>query len=67
MIISTYFHACKNSALTFHIKKRHVNKQIAKAVIDDDEKIDAINQEIDATSTTIGQFQTNLPTAEEEE
>jgi hypothetical protein len=26
-----------------------------------------LHQEIDATSTTIGQFQTNLPTAEEEE
>jgi hypothetical protein len=62
-----FLQVAKASGVKSDTYTKEIDKQIAKAVIDDDEKIDAINQEIDATSTTIGQFQTNLPTAEEEE
>ena len=62
-----FLQTAKASGVKSDTYTKEIDKQIAKAVIDDDEKIDAINQEIDATSTTIGQFQTNLPTAEEEE
>ena len=61
-----FLQVAKASGVKSDTYTKEIDKQIAKAVIDDDEKIDAINQEIDATSTTIGQFQTNLPTAEEE-
>ena len=41
---------------------KEVDKQIAKAVVDDDEAINSINNEIDASSQAIGQFSTTLPT-----
>ena len=43
---------------------KEVDKQIARAVVDDDEKI-TIDGEIDAKAVTIGQFST--PTIEGEE
>ena len=44
---------------------KEVDKQIARAVVDDDEKIANIDAEIDAKPRPIGQFTTNLPTEEE--
>ena len=44
---------------------KEVDKQIARAVVDDDEKIADIDAEIDAKPRPIGQFTTNLPTEEE--
>ena len=44
---------------------KEVDKQIARAVVDDDEKINTIDNEIDAKSVNIGQFST--PTIEGEE
>jgi hypothetical protein len=41
---------------------KEIDKQIAKAVVDDDEAINSINSEIDASSSAIGQFSTTLPT-----
>jgi cell division protein YceG involved in septum cleavage len=41
---------------------KEIDKQIARAVVDDDEAINSINNEIDASSTAIGQFSTALPT-----
>jgi hypothetical protein len=41
---------------------KEIDKQIAKAVVDNDEAINSINSEIDASSTAIGQFSTTLPT-----
>ena len=43
---------------------KEVDKQIARAVVDDDEKIADIEAEIDAKPRPIGQFTTNLPTEE---
>ena len=43
---------------------KEVDKQIARAVVDDDEKIADIDAEIDAKPRPIGQFTTNLPTEE---
>jgi hypothetical protein len=43
---------------------KEVDKQIARAVVDDDEKIANIDAEIDAKPRPIGQFTTNLPTEE---
>jgi hypothetical protein len=44
---------------------KEVDKQIARAVVDDDEKINTIDNEIDAKAVNIGQFST--PTIEGEE
>ena len=44
---------------------KEVDKQIARAVVDDDEKINTIDSEIDAKAVNIGQFST--PTIEGEE
>ncbi len=44
---------------------KEVDKQIARAVVDDDEKIADIDAEIDAKPRPIGQFTTTLPTGEE--
>jgi len=41
---------------------KEIDKQIARAVVDDDEAINSINSEIDASSQAIGQFSTTLPT-----
>ena len=41
---------------------KEVDKQIARAVVDDDEKIANIDAEIDAKPRPIGQFTTTLPT-----
>ena len=56
-------------------KKRRLvpkDKQIAEAVIDDNETIKTINDEIDSTRTVRGQFQTTeiegqTPSGQEEE
>ena len=48
---------------------KEIDKQIVNAVIDDDEKINEINKEIDSSTTAIGQFSTpaieGVETAEE--
>ena len=41
---------------------KEIDKQIARAVVDDDESINSINSEIDSSSSAIGQFSTTLPT-----
>ena len=41
---------------------KEIDKQIARAVVDDDESINSINNEIDSSSSAIGQFSTTLPT-----
>ena len=41
---------------------KEIDKQIARAVVDDDEAINSINNEIDSSTTAIGQFSTTLPT-----
>ena len=43
---------------------KEVDKQIARAVVDDDEKIADIDAEIEAKPRPIGQFTTTLPTEE---
>ena len=59
----------KDKAFSVNIDNqiKEIDKQIAKAVVDDDEAINSINNEIDSSSSTIGQFNTNIPETEEEE
>ena len=46
---------------------KEVDKQIARAVVDDDEKINDIESEIDAKARPIGQFSTPAIEGEEVE
>jgi hypothetical protein len=48
----------KDSGIKSETFNKEIDKQIAEAVIDDNETIKTINDEIDSTRTTIGQFQT---------
>jgi len=48
----------KASGIKSETFNKEIDKQIAEAVIDDNETIKTINDEIDATRTTRGQFQT---------
>ena len=54
----TYLQMAKASGIKSETFNKEIDKQIAEAVIDDNETIKTINDEIDATRTTIGQFQT---------
>ena len=60
-----FLQAAKASGVPSDSFVKEVDKQIARAVVDDDEKISTIDDEIDAKSAPIGQFST--PTIEGEE
>jgi len=60
-----FLQQAKASGVTSDTFIKEVDKQIARAVVDDDEKIADIDAEIDAKPRPIGQFTTNLPTEEE--
>ena len=53
-----YLQMAKASGIKSETFNKEIDKQIAEAVIDDDKGIRTIYDEIDATRTTIGQFQT---------
>ena len=62
----------KSSNIKSETFSKELDKQIAEAVIDDNEMIKTINDEIDNARTVRGQFQTTeiegqTPDAEEEE
>jgi hypothetical protein len=59
-----FLQQAKASGVTSDTFIKEVDKQIARAVVDDDEKIANIDAEIDAKPRPIGQFTTNLPTEE---
>ena len=44
---------------------KEIDKQIAKAVVDEDDAINQINTEIDSSSSAIGQFSTSADQIEE--
>ena len=60
-----FLQAAKASGVPSDSFVKEVDKQIARAVVDDDEKINTIDNEIDAKAAPIGQFST--PTIEGEE
>jgi hypothetical protein len=60
-----FLQAAKASGVPSDSFVKEVDKQIARAVVDDDEKINTIDAEIDAKAAPIGQFST--PTIEGEE
>ena len=60
-----FLQAAKASGVPSDSFVKEVDKQIARAVVDDDEKISTIDAEIDAKAAPIGQFST--PTIEGEE
>jgi len=60
-----FLQAAKASGVPSDSFAKEVDKQIARAVVDDDEKISTIDDEIDAKAAPIGQFST--PTIEGEE
>jgi hypothetical protein len=60
-----FLQQAKASGVTSDTFVKEVDKQIARAVVDDDEKIADIDAEIDAKPRPIGQFTTTLPTEEE--
>ena len=53
-----FLQMAKASGIKSETFNKEIDKQIAEAVIDDNETIRTINDEIDSTRTTIGQFQT---------
>jgi hypothetical protein len=54
----TYLQMAKASGIKSETFNKEIDKQIAEAVIDDNETMKTINDEIDATRTVRGQFQT---------
>jgi hypothetical protein len=54
----TYLQMAKASGIKSETFNKEIDKQIAQAVIDDNEVIKTIYDEIDSTRSTIGQFQT---------
>ena len=67
-----FLQMAKMSGIKSETFNKELDKQIAEAVIDDNETIKTINDEIDAARTVRGQFQTTeiegqTPNAEEEE
>jgi len=67
-----FLQMAKSSGLKSETFNKELDKQIAEAVIDDNETIKTINDEIDSTRTVRGQFQTTeiegqTPSGEEEE
>jgi len=61
-----FLQMAKASGVKSETFTKEIDKQIAKAVVDDDEAINSINNEIDSSSSTIEQFKTNIPETEEE-
>ena len=53
-----YLQVAKASGIKSETFNKELDKQIAQAVIDDDEKIKLINDEIDNSRALRGQFQT---------
>ena len=67
-----FLQMAKASGIKSETFNKELDKQIAEAVIDDNEMIKTINDEIDSTRTTRGQFTTTeiegqTPDGEEEE
>jgi hypothetical protein len=60
-----FLQRAKASGVQSETFTKEVDKQIARAVVDDDEQITAIDNEIDAKTSPIGQFAT--PSIEGEE
>ncbi len=53
-----FLQQAKASGVKSETFQKEIDKQIAKAVVDEDEKINLINNEIDSASATLGQFGT---------
>ena len=53
-----FLQQAKASGVKSETFQKEIDKQIAKAVVDEDEKINIINNEIDSASATLGQFGT---------
>ena len=53
-----YLQMAKASGIKSETFNKEIDKQIANAVIDDNEVMQTISDEIDSSRTTIGQFQT---------
>ena len=60
-----YLQKAKASGVQSETFKKEIDKQIARAVVDDDDVIRAIDNEIDAKTSPIGQFSTNSIEGEE--
>ena len=60
-----YLQKAKASGVTSDTFIKEIDKQIARAVVDDDDVIRAIDNEIDAKTSPIGQFSTNSIEGEE--
>ena len=60
-----YLQKAKASGVQSETFKKEIDKQIARAVVDDDDVIKAIDNEIDAKTSPIGQFSTNSIEGEE--
>ena len=60
-----YLQKAKASGVTSDTFIKEIDKQIARAVVDDDDVIKAIDNEIDAKVSPIGQFSTNSIEGEE--
>ena len=60
-----FLQAAKASGVPSDTFAKEVDKQIARAVVDDDEKINTIDSEIDAKAAPIGQFSTATIEGEE--
>jgi len=60
-----YLQKAKASGVTSDTFIKEIDKQIARAVVDDDDVIKAIDNEIDAKTSPIGQFSTNSIEGEE--
>ena len=58
-----FLQQAKASGVKSETFQKEIDKQIAKAVVDEDEKINIINNEIDSASATLGQFGTPVEEA----
>ena len=58
-----FLQQAKASGVKSETFQKEIDKQIAKAVVDEDEKINLINNEIDSASATLGQFGTPVEEA----
>tara|TARA_Y100000004_G_scaffold196527_1_gene266790 strand:+ start:1307 stop:2725 length:1419 start_codon:yes stop_codon:yes gene_type:complete len=60
-----FLQLAKASGVKSETFTKEIDKQIAKAVVEEDEAINQINSEIDSATTSIGQFSTNTEQIEE--
>ena len=60
-----FLQLAKASGVKSETFAKEIDKQIAKAVVDEDDAINQINTEIDSSSSAIGQFSTSADQIEE--